>query len=159
MNWDAISALAEVIGVIAVIASLIYVGFQIKQNTEIARANIVHETSATALRIHELIAQDASLADIYRRGTSGTSLKEPDLGRFIALVHMYLTWLEDVDSQYGAGLYFDEDDDEDLVDYMARDFGSLFSTPAVCEWWHTRGKLAYRPSFVQKVDKHVSLHG
>ena len=86
-------------------------------------------------------------------------MKEPDLGRFLALVHMYMTWLEDVDSQYSAGLYFDEDDDEDLVDYMARDFGRLFSTPAACKWWHNDGKLAYRPSFVRKVDKHIPSHG
>ena len=156
MNWDAISAVAEVIGVIAVIASLIYVGLQIRQNTTIARANIVHETSTAAVRIHELIAQDATLADIYRKGTNGISLEGTELDRLIALVHMYVTWLEDVDSQYVAGLYFDEDDEEDLVDYMSRDFAALFSTPEVRRWWHEGGKLAYRPSFIKKMDKHVS---
>jgi len=156
MNWDAINAVAEVLGVIAVIASLVYVGLQIRQNTEIARANIVHETSTAAIRIHELIAQDSTLADIYRKGTNGISLEGTDLERFIALVHIYVTWLEDVDSQYVSGLYFDEDDDEDLVDYMSRDFSGLFSTPEVRSWWHEGGKLAYRPSFIEKMDKHVS---
>ena len=45
MNWDAVIAVAEIVGVMAVIASLIYVAMQIRQNTAIARANIVHETS------------------------------------------------------------------------------------------------------------------
>jgi hypothetical protein len=155
VNWDAISAIAEVVGVIAIIASLIYVGKQINQNTKIARANIVHETNATALRIQELIAQDASLANIYKLGSSGVSLEGTDLERFIAIVHMYMTWLEDTDSQYVAGLYFEEDDEEDLVDYMSRDFAQLFSTPEIRRWWHESGKVAFRPSFVQKMDKHV----
>ena len=156
MNWDAIGAIAEVVGVIAVIGSVVYVGLQIKQNTTIARANIVHETSVAAIRIHELVAQDAALAEIYRKGTNGISLDGTELERFIALVHIYVTWLEDVDSQYVAGLYFDEDDDEDLVDYMARDFAGLFSTHEARKWWHQGGKLAYRPSFIKKMDKHVS---
>jgi hypothetical protein len=156
VNWEAISAIAEVVGVIAVIASLIYVGLQVKQNTEIARANIVHETNATSLRVNELIAQDASLAAIYRKGTNGVSLEGTDLERFTALVGMYVVWLEDVDSQYTSGLYFDEDDDEDLVDYMSRDFARLFSTPEVRHWWHKIGKLEYRPSFIEKMDKHIS---
>jgi hypothetical protein len=157
MNWEAVGAVSEVVGMIAVIASLIYVGRQVKQNTEIARANIVHETSATSLRINELIAQDPSLADIYKQGTSGISLQATDLERFTALVGMYLVWLEDVDSQYASGLYFDEDDDEDLVDYMAREFTRLFSTPEVRRWWHETGRSGYRPSFIEKMDKHIRL--
>lgn len=157
MNWEAISAVAEVIGVIAVIASLIYVGLQIKQNTEIARANIVHETNTASLRIKELIAQDPSLAEIYKQGTNGISLNGVDLERFTALVGIYVTWLEDIDSQYRSGLYFDEEDDEDLVDYMSRDFARLFSTPEVRSWWHETGKLEYRPSFNEKMNKHIGI--
>ena len=33
MNWDAITAIAELAGVVAVVVSLIYVGFQVRQNT------------------------------------------------------------------------------------------------------------------------------
>ncbi len=47
MNWEAASAIAEILGVIAVIGSLIYVGRQVNQNTQIARANIVHETNTS----------------------------------------------------------------------------------------------------------------
>lgn len=74
MNREAVSAIAEIVGVIAVIASLIYVGLQIKQNSAIARANIVHETNTAALRIQGLIAQDAALAAIYKKDTSNIPL-------------------------------------------------------------------------------------
>jgi hypothetical protein len=34
MNWEAISAVAEIVGVIAVVVSLGYVAIQIRQNTK-----------------------------------------------------------------------------------------------------------------------------
>jgi hypothetical protein len=34
MNWDAIGAIGEVLGAIAVVVTLIYLGVQIRQNTE-----------------------------------------------------------------------------------------------------------------------------
>jgi len=33
MNWDAVTGVAELIGATGVIASLVYVGLQIRQNT------------------------------------------------------------------------------------------------------------------------------
>lgn len=44
MNWDAIGAIAEVVGVIAVVLSLIYVGFQVRQNTAQLRQDNLRET-------------------------------------------------------------------------------------------------------------------
>ncbi len=38
MNWEAISALTEVAGLIAVVASLIYIGTQTKQTNDHATA-------------------------------------------------------------------------------------------------------------------------
>jgi len=45
MNWDAIGAIAEIIGVLAVVASLVYVAKQLGQNTDMMRAesrNAIH---------------------------------------------------------------------------------------------------------------------
>lgn len=45
-------------------------------------------------------AQSNELAEIYHKGTSEESLTGTDLVRFLALVEIYLVWLEDVDSQF-----------------------------------------------------------
>ena len=39
MNWDAIGAIAELLGAIGVIASLVYLATQIRQNTATVRAS------------------------------------------------------------------------------------------------------------------------
>lgn len=38
MNWDAISTIAEIVGATGVIASLVYLAIQIRQNTLVTRA-------------------------------------------------------------------------------------------------------------------------
>ncbi len=155
MNWEAIGAIAEILGVIAVISSLIYVGRQINQNTQIARANIVHGTSVLSNQIFQLIAQDAELADIYDRGTTGVSLNRVDLRRFTALVTMYMTWLEDIDIQTTAGLYIDSPDDQSSIEYLSREFSCFFSTPEVRHWWHDSGKVGFHHDFIRKTDRHI----
>lgn len=68
MNWDAVSAIAEVIGVIAVVASLVYVGRQVAQNTAMMR---VAASSETVERDHSLVLpliESEELAEIWLKG-------------------------------------------------------------------------------------------
>ena len=73
MNWDAIVAIVEVIGLLAIVASLVYLAIQVRQNstlisqnTFVARSLMVHETSVFYARFFELIAESSELASIYR---------------------------------------------------------------------------------------------
>lgn len=155
MNWDAIGAMAEVIGVVAIIASLIYVAIQIRQNTQITRANIINETNTDAQRIPEIIAQDAELAAIYHKGTHGQSLTGTDLVRFQALVEMYVLWFENADTQFAADLWYQEKELDDVVDYLSEEVLPFFSTPEVREWSDDTHKKIYPSGFVEKIDKHI----
>ena len=154
MSWDAIVGISEVVGVIAIIGSLIYVAAQIRQNSLIARATIIHGTNSDAMRVAELIASNAELAAIHEKGLNGESLTGTDLVRFLALCEMFLTWLEDVDSQFEANLYFQDVEIEDCVDSNSREVRAYLSTPEVRQWWR-HGKMAWRPSFAKKIDKYV----
>lgn len=152
MNWDAIAAVAEIIGVIAIIASLFYVAVQIRQNNVIARATIISTTNSDSMRMSELVAQDAELAEIFDKGTNGVSLTGVERTRFIMLLEMYLVWLENVDSQSEADLYFVWDEVEDVVVHMTDELAEWFSTPEARQWW-TRNRPGYRPGFARKVDR------
>lgn len=68
MNWDAISAIAEVLGAIAVVASLVYVGRQVAQNTAMMR---VAAASETLERDHGLVLpmiESEELSEIWLKG-------------------------------------------------------------------------------------------
>jgi hypothetical protein len=71
MNWDALAALAELVGATAVVASLLYVAVQVRQNTRQARL------AAQQATVHELghalraQAQDREWASLLSRALSG----------------------------------------------------------------------------------------
>ena len=46
MNWEALGALSELIGAIAVVLTLIYLAVQIRQNTRAIRLGTNHAVSA-----------------------------------------------------------------------------------------------------------------
>ena len=153
MNWDAVIAVGEIVGVIAVIASLIYVAAQVRQNTAIARATIVHETSVSFSRFHELLAADAELTDIYLRGVKGEDLTEIETRRFNSLIEITMAYLEDVDHQYKSDLYFDEDDDIDLVLYIAPTYREFFCSPLFRKWWKDQAPDSTTPSMYVKISE------
>ena len=151
MNWDAVIAIAEIVGVVALIASLIYVAVQIRQNTDIARATIVHQTSVSFSRFHELLAADAELTDIYLRGIDGEDLSKIDARRFESLIEITMAYLEDVDHQYKSDLYFDEEDDIDLVLYIAPTYRQFFASPLFRDWWKRVAPDSTTPSLYFKI--------
>jgi hypothetical protein len=62
MNWDAIGAIGEIVGAIAVLATLIYLAIQIRQNSAIQRAQ-THQQLA-------LERVNRCAADYHKQGTS-----------------------------------------------------------------------------------------
>ena len=159
MTWEAVIAIVEIAGLLAVVVSLIYVAVQVRQNSEligqntlVARSAMVHETAVFYARFFELIAENGDVAHIYRKGLAGKSLDPDEATRFEALLEVYFTSLEDHDHQYKSGLYFDEDDDTDLVEYMAPAFRDMLSSPQGREWWERIGRDRSTPSFYDKIE-------
>ena len=160
MNWDAVIAIVEAIGAAGVIASLIYVAIQVRQNSRMidqntlaSRSSMIHETAVSYSRFYELIVESSEVADIYRRGKAGETLDPNEVVRFEGLIEIYFSWLEDADHQYKSDLYFDDDDDTDLVDYMAPSFRDLIMSRHGRAWWDRVAADTYTPGFFNKVTK------
>jgi hypothetical protein len=163
LNWDAVIAIVEIVGVAGVIASLIYVAIQVRQNSHMidqnnlaTRSSMVHETSVSYNRFFELIVENADVADIYRRGKAGQELEPVEVVRYEALTEIYFSWLEDTDHQYKVDLYFDDEDDTDLVEFLAPVFRDLLVSPYGRDWWNRVAAYTYTPNFYKKVTKLVN---
>jgi hypothetical protein len=160
VNWEAIVAIVEVVGLLAIVVSVIYVAVQVRQNSDlisqnilVARSTMVHETSVIYSRFFELIAESPDLANTYRRGINSEELDPDEVIRFESLIEVYFTYLEDSDHQYKSDLYFDEDDHEDLVEFMAPTFRDMLSCKYGSEWWDRTAKAKNVPSFYNKIQK------
>ena len=94
MNWEALGAIAEAAGVIAILISLIYVAAQIRQNTQQYSRNVAaHELSAFERNIEsgnhtrELLILNPELAQLLLKGfASYTTLEKLDKFRFELLL-------------------------------------------------------------------------
>jgi hypothetical protein len=74
MSWDAIGAISELVAVIAVVATLVYLSFQLRQNT-LQMENYVKAIDLTACnaidesfsRFRMMLAANPEVADLWRR--------------------------------------------------------------------------------------------
>ena len=91
MNWDAIGSVAEVIGAIAVVASLVYLGGQIQQNTKQLRI-AGRQASQSSLQGTILSQTEPATADLIVRGFDGyLQLSKADKFRFnVQMLNMLL---------------------------------------------------------------------
>jgi hypothetical protein len=86
MNWDAIGAIAETLGAVGVIASLVYLATQIRQNTSTVRSSAASSLAETNMSLSVFLAQE----DVNRIWWDGLAnpegLPEAELRRFHSIV-------------------------------------------------------------------------
>jgi len=98
MNWEAINAISQMIAALGVMVSLVYLAFQIRQNTkqleQNKRAAIATAASVSATNYRENRAQiyaSAELAEIHMKGMADPkSLSEAERFRFRLLTSNFV---------------------------------------------------------------------
>lgn len=90
MNWDAIGAMGEILGALAVLVTLIYLAVQIRQNTS-AVATATYESTMTGFNdINVVVAGNPALASILDRGCqSPDALTAGEVVQFNFLLRCY----------------------------------------------------------------------
>jgi hypothetical protein len=128
MNWEAISAVSEIVGAVAVVISLIYVAAQIRQNTKMMRATAKQSlTDASQSLIYTAIDKSEEWVKL----TTGddASTREED-ARMSLLVRAMLRGFETQCYQYESGLL--EDDEWRALRAAIKDLCSL---PGFNKYW------------------------
>jgi hypothetical protein len=97
MNWDAIGAIAELIGAAAVFISLLYLAVQIRDSK---KSDQIIAAAQAASAVDQWIGQfvrDAELCDLYRRGaTDYESLSHEEKNRFGWLIVQFIRSVETI---------------------------------------------------------------
>lgn len=112
MNWDAVGAIAELVGAVGVIASLAYLALQIRQNTQhidfntrAIRSSTFQNFSDTFGGFEDLLLENEDLGRVWIAGISG-ELEAHDGERiqFNNLAHKFFRMYEVLFLQYQSGL-------------------------------------------------------
>lgn len=87
MTLEDLGNFGEFIGALAVVATLVYLAAQIRQNTRVVRSATDQAQTDAHARYLSLLAQDAELTSLFRRGGSCEPLDEDETLRFSFLFH------------------------------------------------------------------------
>ena len=90
MNWEAIAAVGQIIGALAVLITLIYLAVQIRQNTAAVATATYESTMAGFNDINVVVASHPELASLLDRGCqSPDSLNAVEVVQFNFLLRCY----------------------------------------------------------------------
>ena len=104
MNWDAIGAIGEIIGALAVVITLAYLAIQIRQNTKVAQASTRQGVTNSAMEGGKFIAECPDIAVFLQKLNSGEELEPHELMRLNALAYFSTRNWENIHYQYLQGM-------------------------------------------------------
>jgi hypothetical protein len=148
VDWDAIGAVAELLGALGVIASLIYLAVQIRQNTESVRMASHHGVAEQFQRSNLAALEDPQLAELLIRGLpDASSLSDVDRLRVdLYLLSLFRTY-EELYQLHQKGLV-----DHELWDSREQSMMRWMSYPGVRSWWRDSQVHMFIASFRAYID-------
>lgn len=134
MSLEQASFIAQIISAVAIIASLIFVGVQLKQATRSMRNSSSQAHSAIYTGVIATIIDNGEFASIWRRGLGDpASLDEDEWVRFIACASAQFRFFESSRVQWLNGQL----DGEHWQNIEAQ-VNSFASQPGIRAWWEIR---------------------
>lgn len=90
MNWDALGAIGELVGGLAVIVTLIYLAVQLRQNSALLKASVAASTRESTNQLTGLLATDREALRVFYAGIEDrVGLGERDRQHFDAMMSLY----------------------------------------------------------------------
>lgn len=148
MSWDAIGAIAELLGAIGVIISLGYLAHQIRHNTRSVRAASYQSWFASYDSFSNLLIGSAELEALLQRAASDPQALTPDeRRRFLGLLRRGFRQFESLYYQHREGMI-----DRDLFEGWLSIYARSAQGPMFKEFWDADQSI-FSPAFREFVAK------
>jgi hypothetical protein len=137
MNWEAISAISQLVGSIAVVLSVLYLAMQVHSSTRIAKL-AAQDAASTALReVTKPFAENADLARIWRLGLENVkALSAEDQARFFHSTYQFLKAYETIHFHHVYGLM-----DNQIWQGWCGLLQHYIASPGIEHYWRLRHEL------------------
>jgi len=148
MNWDAIGAIAEALGAIGVIASLVYLATQLKSNAIASAVDAKLTTTRFMTEFNRDLILNPDLYDLWHRG--GKSLENLSSDEYAQFSNLNLNAF----FYFSAGYYqvqVGKLTREELFE-MERIMSFWLDRRGVQDWWNQYGSRRFNPGFVQYIN-------
>jgi hypothetical protein len=149
MSWDAISAIAELLGAIGVIVSLGYLAQQVRQNTRSVRAASYQSWFASYDSLSNLLLGDTEFDTLLHRAASDPQDLTPnERRRFLGVLRRGFRQFESLYYQHREGMI-----DRDLFEAWVSIYARSARGPMFKEFWEADQSIfsaAFREFVTQK---------
>ncbi|MEY2487945.1 MAG: hypothetical protein QOH39_3593 [Verrucomicrobiota bacterium] len=137
MSWDAISAISQMIGSIAVVFSVLYLAIQVHRSTTVAKL-AAQDSAAAALReVTKPFAENAELARLWRIGLEDLpSLPAEEQARFFHSAYQFLKAFETIHFHHVYGLM-----DTQIWQGWCSLLEHYVASPGIDHYWQRRREL------------------
>ena len=133
MTITELGAIGELVGGVAVVGSLLYVGLQIRNNTVATRAASHHAVTDSFNQFNLLLGRDPHVARVFRKGIEHRASLDPDeLLQFDMLCLSVLRIHETLFYQSRVGAA-----ERRLLVAEQRSLRATFALPGIRDWWKT----------------------
>ena len=131
MNWEAVGALSEVIGAVAVIASLIYLAIQVRSSSRATRATVHLALYDSDAQFYSLLLSDSALRNLFDQVVAGDpELSSADPAYLSHLLNMRFNKYELFFFLAREGMFT-----RDVEHAMIRIIAQRLESPAIKAWW------------------------
>ncbi len=143
MSYETFSFLFQLLSAISVIISLIYLAFQIRQNTRTMQRAASRDIVRDLNELGRYFIEFPDLNELYLRALEKPQeLTVAERFRFLRLITYVCSSFEMALEYHRDGLFSDES-----IDTYAQGILPLFDNPAVKEWWEKEGQFLFSHSF------------
>ena len=144
MNWDAIGAISEGIGAIAVVVTLAYLGQQVRQNSRLLRSQTDSNAWSHYAESLTVLASSPQASALLVKGfRSMSALTEEERMQFLSLCMLALNSVE---------YQFRQMEDTDPEVEMLWSIANIYvGTPGGLEFW-TAYRSSFSPRFISWLD-------
>lgn len=151
MTLEEFNYIAEIVASVAVVASLIYVGLGVRQNTAATQMSAGQALANSMNEYVGLINSSSNLADILHRGANGlSSLKDSEVIQFGAFLDQSFINFETFYFQWKAGVL-----DARLWTIYNHAISDFMVQAGQQQWWGTK-RHWYDPEFQEYVDRVIA---
>ena len=130
MNWDTAAAIAEIVGAIAVVITLLYVARELRQNSRSLAVSALRDTTSNWHEWSNMLATSPDLADIVATGNrSPDELSESEALRYGAFVQSFF---DNVESYRSLVVDHEIEKDLEVLESIVR---RRVSETGIRAWW------------------------
>jgi len=119
MSWEAWAAIGQLIGAVGVIASLVFVGIQVRQSVRAAKATAFQGLVSSIIAVNKAHIENPEILEIIDRAGKGVALGASEHQLYVALVLSAARLAQSAHYQTQLGLLDDQSSNQSFTTWCA----------------------------------------